>query len=918
MSTRDLTHPQPLPRPARAMFQALLRTLRRLNGPLGFAAAHLLALVTFYWPVLTRQADFFHRDIPLYFEPLARFIGDAAVHGGRLPLWNSGLYTGMPQVAVGHPNLFYPFTWLLALLPFSQGLGFYFLIHQFVLGLAFFFLVRRFQWGAGAAWIAGLSSAWNGYILGMQSNFQLVSAAAWIPVLVAGLAAVEDDSGRIRRGPALLSALAVFLLIGTGAPELIGPGLGIAFSWTIYLAFQSGAGRALQGGRRSWLAKLLWRLAAMAVGLGMAAPMILPTTEWLRLSVRAEGISVRNALLWSTEWYQWLGMLVSYPFGRDAVQSVPRYLDSPFLGACILGLGLWGFHGLPWRKALPPLLAIGLLALVAAGQTTPLGAWLVGHIPGFSSVRYPVKLSILPVLGLVLAAARGMGRIGEAVPARRALQYWFALTAVLATAAIWASRDLTRNWYWTTSGAEIFAIQTIFLEEANHNLAINLFGAALAVLLLSVVTWLFSRNKLQRGTYVLLLTTVSILPLLASAFRFGQNWLNAEVFPQEPSWRAISAAVAPDTPARNWRILPVAYNDRVSRVSLGWLRDNSSHVPELTDVSLLWLTHVRSERSLLLENTALDSPFLSSWGYEAAFLRTYNGLRRNALAYSTARPDNYKPVAPLRSDRPLARFCSLTAARYMLQKPDPDAPDLRRFEAGPLFQTVLDLQQFSKTALQAPRLYEAVGARPRVYISRSVESIADTQGLLGVLGSPEETGFDRIPGHSYVLASDATTLRQFVGATQTQAGAAEGADAVELLHDGGESIRLRARLGKPGLIVLADQFYPGWEATVDGREQPILQVNLINRGVLADAGEHVVEMHYRPRSVRAGLAIAAVSLLGFLLLCWLYGRKPQPGPHEPNFTHRSDLEDLASPHEPAPESLPSASGNAASDPIIKC
>jgi uncharacterized membrane protein YfhO len=63
------------------------------------------------------------------------------------------------------------------------------------------------------------------------------------------------------------------------------------------------------------------------------------------------------------------------------------------------------------------------------------------------------------------------------------------------------------------------------------------------------------------------------------------------------------------------------------------------------------------------------------------------------------------------------------------------------------------------------------------------------------------------------------------------------------------------------VLVLNDALYPGWEATLDGVATPLLRANTAFRAVLVPAGEHVVEMRYRARSFRRGLALAGVTIL---------------------------------------------------------
>lgn len=80
-------------------------------------------------------------------------------------------------------------------------------------------------------------------------------------------------------------------------------------------------------------------------------------------------------------------------------------------------------------------------------------------------------------------------------------------------------------------------------------------------------------------------------------------------------------------------------------------------------------------------------------------------------------------------------------------------------------------------------------------------------------------------------------------------------------HNPGRVV-LEARMGCRGLVVLTDTFYPGWRATVDGVEAPILDAYGAFRGVVAGAGAHRIEMVYRPFSVIAGASLTLAVWLG--------------------------------------------------------
>jgi uncharacterized membrane protein YfhO len=74
---------------------------------------------------------------------------------------------------------------------------------------------------------------------------------------------------------------------------------------------------------------------------------------------------------------------------------------------------------------------------------------------------------------------------------------------------------------------------------------------------------------------------------------------------------------------------------------------------------------------------------------------------------------------------------------------------------------------------------------------------------------------------------------------------------------------IHARLDEPGLLLLTDTIYPGWEATVDGEAVPICQADLLFRAVALDPGEHEVVFAFRSIGWLAG---AVTSGLGLVVL----------------------------------------------------
>jgi hypothetical protein len=75
------------------------------------------------------------------------------------------------------------------------------------------------------------------------------------------------------------------------------------------------------------------------------------------------------------------------------------------------------------------------------------------------------------------------------------------------------------------------------------------------------------------------------------------------------------------------------------------------------------------------------------------------------------------------------------------------------------------------------------------------------------------------------------------------------------------AITILARVRQDGLLVLSDQYYPGWRVYVDGQPAEIVRVNQIMRGVLLPAGEHQVVFRFQPDTLRLGLWLSLAGLL---------------------------------------------------------
>lgn len=93
-----------------------------------------------------------------------------------------------------------------------------------------------------------------------------------------------------------------------------------------------------------------------------------------------------------------------------------------------------------------------------------------------------------------------------------------------------------------------------------------------------------------------------------------------------------------------------------------------------------------------------------------------------------------------------------------------------------------------------------------------------------------------------------------------------------------DRVSMAMQAAAPGLLVVSEIYESGWRAYVDGNEVEILPTDHALRGIPIPEGEHTIEMHYDPLSLRLGLWISGIAAAAMLVTfvvagwSWLRGR----------------------------------------------
>src|SRR5262249_3395131 len=93
---------------------------------------------------------------------------------------------------------------------------------------------------------------------------------------------------------------------------------------------------------------------------------------------------------------------------------------------------------------------------------------------------------------------------------------------------------------------------------------------------------------------------------------------------------------------------------------------------------------------------------------------------------------------------------------------------------------------------------------------------------------------------------------------------------VNIIADKKNQVMIETDNEQEGLLILSDNYYPGWSATIDGNPVEILRANHTMRAVGVPAGAHVVSFRFAPKIFRASITISVVSsFIVFLALIFL-------------------------------------------------
>ncbi len=821
--------------PWRARARGLsVATVRALATPACLLGLCLLSVAFFYRALVLHQAllpaDILYAKDPLWHalappgwhaplngldsDNLTEFypwtaLAASALRRGVIPLWNPYAFAGAPFLAAMQTGVFYPVNLLLEwLLAPTDVLGARAAVHLALALVGAFLFARRLALSRPAALLVAVSFGLGlPYMVWLEHP--MGGAVAWLPWLLLCveriLAADATGRGRLRWTLGATVVLALEFLSGHGESSAH-----ILLFAGAYAVFGAALAGRRGGGAGAALRPLLLLVAALALGLGVAAAHLLPSLAQIPGSEaaadRALGAAAAPVPLLGdpAAWTSVLVGLAPDVFGNPTWQT-------PVPGGA-------GYNELALYVGAVPLLLAAIALLRARvlprddGRRATLLFFAVAALVALGvAARWP-GLGLVNDLPLLRVMANGRLRMEYALAVAIVAGYGLdALTAHGRENGVWRLAHL-----WLALIAVLCAVGMAALLASDHALPIatawRVLVPALWLLPFAGLLWLYRRHAAPLALVRWGALALSALDLFVLGWGYHATVPASQVGLTPPAIAAVLHAeqgnAAPDA------------NGPYRVAGLG-----KALLPSLS--GLYGLQDVRG----------YDPAY--SAAYERFFAAAFgDGGMRLALGA-------YGPSAPA------ARALNLLDVRYLFA-----ACNVRlnaRYYV-PLY-----------SGGDGGCVYRNPAALPRAFVVHDAAWATPARATsLLIAGSVDPR--DRVLLDP-ATATDGTAWSANGGNQGNQGGpGAAQSDGVAVTSYDLNNVEVTVRSAAPGVLVIGDAYAPGWHATVDGQPAPIARADAILRAVPIPAGTHLVELSYLPTPFLIGGAISIISLIILVLL----------------------------------------------------
>jgi hypothetical protein len=732
---------------------------------------------------------------------------------GKLPTWERGAWSGWPLVVDPYYGPFYPGTLLFAIAGAARGLAWVVAMHVVLGAVGMLLLCRRRGLPWAAALLAAASLGFSSFMVVRIRHVIFIEALAWLPWL---FVAIEGWVQRRRLGDLALGASAIGLgLLSGGLPLLPFFALVVAAYALPRLARVGVDG---ESARRARLVALGGLAAAGVVGLLVGAAQLLPTLSHMPLSPRMLGTdpSFASSYAWPSPAY--LGTLLAPDLfgGEERAAWFGAFnhweMAGYYAGAWVVALAPVGLARARRRPELWALFAVSVVAvLLAFGDKGPLHGLFFRHLPLYAALRCPTRALVMALAVWPLLAAEGLTwllkLLDENDPpaiARRALLLRAGAVVIAVGAALALARVVTHP-RPPTPPAQLAA------RAALAHLGV------VAVAGLAILVALGRARPRLAATAIALLTLVDLVVV-------GRG----SIQPKPGDW-----------PAGTDRFHAVAWLEEHARGP-----EAGRFIPD-------------AGGPFRLHNVGMVYGLESAGGYDSVSVwRMVHLLWLNdhGAPYPHDKlKDDLAAGVLRRLDGPLV---DLLNVRWAIASRAPGPRWIERFRPRP---GEPPLARHERTWDGQLGVYENPQALPRAFVVYQATVVPPVEGETA-------RGRDVALARALLAIDPRTTVLLEEAPDPAPSGRPLPLTPARVVEAARDRVVVEAEAAEPGVLVLSETAYPGWRATVDGVERPLLTADYALRGVALAPGRHRVEFTFRHRPTERGLALAGVGLAGLVAL----------------------------------------------------
>ena len=780
-----------------------------------------LATLSLAWPTLLGKTLFNSRSDAYTLGYAFRHFAEVSFKSGKgIPQWEPFLQGGMPYIGAMHGDIFYP-TFLLRLaVGTAEGLTLSFPIHLFLAGLFTYLFLRTWRLPFIAAVIGGLAYMLSGSIAGYASpgHDGKLYVSALLPLGLLFLTRGIRDGRNWAWGA---FAFVVGLAMLSPHPQLLQYLLLVSGCFSLYLvlATHEGIGKLPTGVA---VKRLAFAAGAVALGLMIAAIQYLPVMKYTPWSPRSAGHTWEDATSFSfpieetINAYvpQFSGILSSY-WGQNGI-----HFHSDYFGVAVLLL-MGAAFGAGLHKSFKRFWAVtAVVALVWAwGGHTPLYHVII-LVPYTKYLRAPSMMIYVTAFSVAVLAAIGAERILRRQVAGKYAPSWaiaagaFALFMSIGGYSLLVS--LAMGFIGRSYPPEY--ITGLFQPKADANTTSAILGAwrsFVFVALTAGLVWAYLNHRIAMKAAAWGLALLVAADLWSIERMYWQYMgPGSKIFASDPAIDSIKVDIARTGPGRTMLLA----NDRASGL----------------DPSDAYF------RKQALMNQ---------------LLRTVEGEQGNEL-------DIYRKMMAYDSGRVALNpsFWRHENVRYLYTNLDDQTLAQAAVQMGlpPFTKLAGPVRNANGSMVYAFRM---AAANPYAWVASTAVK-ADPQQVLPTVLDPR---YD--PRVAAIVDTGAT----IDAGAPTALTPSTNSATVKSYEPGHVSIDLAAPAMAGSVLVLSENFYPGWSATAGSTPLRLGRVNYNLIGIALPAGAQHVEVSFADPGYGLGktITLAAVVVATVMLIVGL-------------------------------------------------